>query len=73
MTETPTAVSDELSARLLGALGAPALIELTAIIGFANLTARTNTALGVESEGLAASCGLRPLAEPTATGPAVVA
>jgi hypothetical protein len=26
---------------------------------------RTNTALGIESLGFAASCGLRPLAEPT--------
>lgn len=64
-TETPSAVTDELSARLLAALGAPALVELTAFIAFANMTARANTALGIEAEGLAASCNLRPLAEPS--------
>ncbi|MDW5596414.1 carboxymuconolactone decarboxylase family protein [Conexibacter stalactiti] len=64
-TQTPSAVTDELSARLLAALGAPALLELAAFIGFANMTARTNTALGIEAEGLAASCDLRPLAEPS--------
>jgi alkylhydroperoxidase family enzyme len=64
MTHTPPTVSDELSDRLLDALGAPALIELGATIAVANYYARSNTALGVESEGLAASCGLQPLAEP---------
>lgn len=64
-TETPSAVTDELSERLLSALGAPALLELTAYVGFANLTSRTNAALGIASEGLAASCGLRPLAQPS--------
>ncbi len=38
MTETPPRVADELSARLLDQLGAPALVELTAVVGFANLT-----------------------------------
>ena len=38
MTETPPRVTDELSARLLEQLGAPALVELTAVVGFANLT-----------------------------------
>ena len=33
MTNTPSTVSDELSARLLQALGAPALVELTAFVG----------------------------------------
>jgi alkylhydroperoxidase family enzyme len=65
MTHTPPTVSDELSDRLLDALGAPALIELGATIAVANYYARSNTALGVESEGLAASCGLQPLAEPS--------
>ncbi|HST42570.1 MAG TPA: carboxymuconolactone decarboxylase family protein [Conexibacter sp.] len=64
-TETPSAVTDELAERLLSALGAPALLELTAYVGFANLTSRTNAALGIASEGLAASCGLRPLAQPS--------
>ena len=37
-------------------------IELTTVIGFANLTTRSNVALGIESEGFAASCGLEPMA-----------
>jgi alkylhydroperoxidase family enzyme len=62
MTRTPTAVTDELSARLLERLGAAALVELTAFIAIANMAARLNTALGVESMGLSASCDLEPLA-----------
>ncbi len=65
MATTPTAVTDELSARLQEQLGVPALIELTAFIGMANLVTRTNSALGIESQGFSAACGLRPLAEPT--------
>jgi alkylhydroperoxidase family enzyme len=66
MTQTPPTVTDELSARLLAALGAPAMVELTGYIALANLWTRTNTALGIESQGFAAACGLRPLAEPSA-------
>ncbi|MGO4455436.1 carboxymuconolactone decarboxylase family protein [Arthrobacter sp. RAF14] len=62
MSSTPVTVTDELSARLLTALGAPALVELTNVIGFANLTTRGNVALGIESEGFAESCELKPLA-----------
>jgi len=62
MTETPPRVTDELSARLLDRLGPAALVELTAIIGLANLYTRTNVALGVESQGFSASCHLEPLA-----------
>ncbi|MFC4334728.1 carboxymuconolactone decarboxylase family protein [Salininema proteolyticum] len=65
MTRTPPAVTDELSARLLDRLGAPALIELTAFVSFANMSARTNVALGIEGEGYAEACGLEPLAEPS--------
>jgi alkylhydroperoxidase family enzyme len=64
ITQTPPAVTDELSARLLGQLGAPGLIELTAIVGAANMASRANTALGIETEGIAAACGLPPLAAP---------
>jgi len=46
--------------------GDAALIELTAIIAFANFTTRPNVALGIESDGFAAACGLKPLAQPTA-------
>lgn len=67
MTNTPPTVTDELSARLLEALGAPALVELTAYVAFANQSTRVNTALGIEAQGFAARCGLKPLAEPVGT------
>jgi AhpD family alkylhydroperoxidase len=56
MSETPPRVTDELSARLLKKLGAPALVELTAVVGFANTTTRGNTALGIESQGFSKVC-----------------
>ena len=65
MTHTPPTVTDELSARLLAELGAPALVELTAWVALANLFTRTNVSLGVEAQGFAAACGLAPLAEPS--------
>ena len=66
MTTTPPTVTDELSARLLARLGAPAMVELTAAIALANFYTRSNTALGIESQGFAAACDLQPLAEPSA-------
>ncbi|WP_148573601.1 carboxymuconolactone decarboxylase family protein [Nocardioides caldifontis] len=60
---TPPAVTDELSAALLEELGPDGLIEVTARIGFMNLAARTNVALGIRSEHFADSCGLPPLTE----------
>jgi AhpD family alkylhydroperoxidase len=65
MTETPPHVTDELSARLLDQLGAPAMVELTAIVGFANLSTRGNVAMGIESQEYSAACAL-PLARATA-------
>jgi alkylhydroperoxidase family enzyme len=62
MTATPPTVSDELSARLLDALGPAALVELTAYVALANFYARMNTAAGVSAQGFAASCDLAPLA-----------
>jgi alkylhydroperoxidase family enzyme len=62
MTQTPPTVTDELSARLLEQLGAAALVELTAFVALANFYSRSNTALGIESQGFAAACELRPLA-----------
>jgi alkylhydroperoxidase family enzyme len=62
MTETPPQVTDELSARLLEQLGAPALVELTAVVGFANMNSRGNTAMGIESQGFSKACTL-PLAQ----------
>jgi AhpD family alkylhydroperoxidase len=65
MTETPPRVTDELSARLLEQLGAPAMVELTSLVGFANMTTRSNTAMGIEAQGFSKACAL-PLAEPLA-------
>jgi alkylhydroperoxidase family enzyme len=65
MSQTPPTVTDELSARLLETLGAPALVELTAWVALANQYARTNVALGIEAQGFSASCGLAPLAQPS--------
>ena len=65
MTETPPRVTDEMSARLLDQLGASALVELTAVVGFANMTARGNTAMGITSQGFSKVCAL-PLAQPSA-------
>ncbi|ABG92698.1 conserved hypothetical protein [Rhodococcus jostii RHA1] len=67
MTHTPPTVTDETSARLLEALGPAALVELTAFIALANLMTRTNTAFGIESQGFATACGLKPLAAPSTT------
>jgi alkylhydroperoxidase family enzyme len=66
ISQTPPTVTDEMSARLLEQLGAPALVELTAVIGFANLTTRVNIAFGIESDGFAEACDLKPLAQATA-------
>jgi alkylhydroperoxidase family enzyme len=66
MSQTPPAVTDELSAGLLDALGPAALVELTAYIAVANLNARANVAMGIKSQGFAAACDLRPLAVPAA-------
>lgn len=60
--QTPPTVTDEMSAELLADLGADGLLELTARIGFMNLAARTNIALGITSEHFADACGLEPLA-----------
>jgi alkylhydroperoxidase family enzyme len=64
MTQTPPDVTDEMVADLLDQLGEAALVELTAYIGLANMNSRGNVALGIESEGYAASCDLKPLATP---------
>ena len=61
MTSTPTAVTDELYARLLGQLGPAAMVELTVFVGFANLAGRVNTAHGIASQGYSEACEI-PLA-----------
>ena len=62
MTQTPPTVTDALSARLLTALGPAALVELTTVIALANLMARSNVAMGIESQEFSAACDLKPLA-----------
>lgn len=64
MTLTPPQVTDEQSARLLDHLGPAGLIELTAVVSFANMSTRCNTALGIESQGLSKVCAA-PLARPS--------
>jgi AhpD family alkylhydroperoxidase len=66
MSQTPPAVTDEMSAALLEELGAPALVELTARVALMNCSARINIALGIQSQQFAAACGLPPLAAPSA-------
>jgi alkylhydroperoxidase family enzyme len=62
MTQTPPAVTDALSARLLTPLGPAALVELTTFIAVANFMTRSNTAFGIESQEFSAACDLKPLA-----------
>ena len=64
MTNTPPTVTDELSARLLDRLGPPAMIELNVFIAFANFSTRSNTALGIESQGFSAACEIPLAARP---------
>ena len=63
MSQTPPTVTDEQVASLLDQLGPAALVELTSFIAFSNFTTRGNVALGLEGQGFAESCGLKPLAE----------
>jgi alkylhydroperoxidase family enzyme len=62
MTQTPPTVTDELSSRLLKALGPSALVELTTVIALSNFMARCNTAFGISSQEFSVACGLKPLA-----------
>jgi alkylhydroperoxidase family enzyme len=68
MTETEPTVTDEMVASLRAQLGDAAVVELTAVIAFANFTTRPNVALGIESDGFAAACGLKPLAPRAVVG-----
>lgn len=65
-SQTPPAVTDELSDALLADIGPAALVELAARVAFMNMSARMNVALGIRSEEFADSCGLPPLAAPDA-------
>lgn len=66
MTATPPTVTDELSARLLDALGTPAMVELTQLIALENMRSRFNSAAGLESQGFSDVCEL-PLAAPASS------
>jgi len=68
MTVTPPSVTDEMVAQLRQKLGDAAVVELTAVIAFANFTTRANVAMGIESDGFAAACGLKPLAPSVSVG-----
>ena len=57
MSRTPPTVTDEPAARLLAELGPAAVVELTSVIAFANMTTRGNVALGIEVRRFAAACG----------------
>src|SRR3954453_8975077 len=63
ISNTPPTVTDAMVASLRDQLGPAAVVELTSVIGFANLTTRGNVALGIESEGFAAAGALEPLVE----------
>jgi alkylhydroperoxidase family enzyme len=65
MSSTPLTVTDELSARLLEALGEAGLIELTAYVAFSNFSTRNNVALGIESQGFSANCEVPLAARPS--------
>jgi len=64
MTQTPPTVTDDMVAELREQLGDAAVVELTAFVAIANMNSRANVALGIESEGYADSCELKPLATP---------
>ncbi|GAB2600385.1 carboxymuconolactone decarboxylase family protein [Kribbella endophytica] len=72
MTMTPPTVTDELVARLLAELGPAALVELTSVIGFANLSSRGNTALGITSQGYSEACEIPLAARPAAAADSAV-
>jgi alkylhydroperoxidase family enzyme len=63
MSQTTPNVTDDMVASLRSQLGEAAVVELTAFIGLANFYTRTNNALGIEADGFAAACELKPLAQ----------
>jgi len=68
MTNTPTTVTDELSAGLRERLGPAALVELTVFIAFANMATRTNTAHGTTSQGYSDACEIPLATRPEKSG-----
>jgi alkylhydroperoxidase family enzyme len=58
MSTTPLTVTDELSHRLLVALGPAAVVELTQLVALENMRSRFNAAAGLESQGFSDVCAL---------------
>ena len=58
VTETPPAVTDEMTQCLIADLGEPAFVELTAMIAVENLRSRTNSAFGLVGQGFRDRCGI---------------
>lgn len=56
MTSTPPTVTDEMVEALRASLSDEQLVELTAMIAVENLRSRTNSALGLTSQGFRAHC-----------------
>ncbi len=65
MTATPPRVTDELFARLRSVYTDDAVVELTALVAFQNLSARFNQALGAQVHGF---CRVPPAAARADTG-----
>jgi AhpD family alkylhydroperoxidase len=62
MTATPPTVTDEMVAGLREDLSDAQVVELTSMISVENIRSRTNSALGLTSQGFKAQCELRPTA-----------
>jgi AhpD family alkylhydroperoxidase len=60
MTTTPPTVTDEMVEALRSDLTDAQLVELTAMIAAENLYSRTNSALGLTSQGFKNQCDLTP-------------
>jgi AhpD family alkylhydroperoxidase len=60
MTATPPAVTDELAGSLRRRLGDTAFVELTTMVAVENLRSRTNSALGLHSQGFSDACAIPP-------------
>lgn len=65
ITDTPPRIDDELFGRLHDRLGSAAMIELTSVVAFANMTTRSNTALGIESQEFSKACSVPLATRPT--------
>ncbi|WP_328915234.1 MULTISPECIES: carboxymuconolactone decarboxylase family protein [unclassified Streptomyces] len=59
MTQTVPTVTDEMTQRLIGELGEPAFVELTAMIAVENYRSRANSAFGLVGQGFKDRCEVR--------------